>query len=98
MRYIRIKGGTGYCGQDFEDFLKTEMTDEELDELVGEMAQENAEQYDYTIWGWGVYAAEEYAEENDVSVEEAEQMKEDYYIDAYAYWEEITKEEYEENI
>lgn len=97
MRYIRIKGGTGYCGQDFEDFLKTEMTDEELNELIGEMAQENAEQYDYTVWGWGVYTAEEYAEENDVSVEEAEQMKEDYYADAYADWEEITKEEYEEN-
>ena len=98
MRYIRIKGGTGYCGQDFEDFLKTEMTDKELDNLTEEMAQENAEQYEYTVWGWGVGTAEEYAEENDVSVEEAEQMMEDYYAEAYADWKEITKEEYEENI
>ena len=98
MRYIKITGGTGYCGQDFEEFLKTDKSDKELDTYCVEAAEENAEQYEYTVWGWGVGTAEEYAENNGVSIEEAEQMIEDYYADAYADWEEITKEEYEENI
>lgn len=83
MRYIKIEGGTGYCGQDFEEYLYTDMSDKELDELYAEKArdnEENEEQYEY-----------------EVSVEEAEQMMKDYYADTYAYWEEITKEEYEGN-
>ena len=98
MRYIKITGGTNYCGQDFEEYLETDMTDEELIRYCIEAAYENAEQYDYTVWGWEVYTAEDYAENNNVSIEEAEQMMKDYYDEAYASWEEITKKEYEENI
>ena len=97
MRYIKIEGGTGYCGQDFEEYLHTDMSDRELDVLCAEKAYDNAKQYEYTVWGWGIGTAESYAEENEVTVEEAEQMMEDYYADAYADWEEITEEEYEKN-
>ena len=98
MRYIRIEGGTAFCGCDFEEYLHTDMSDKELDELCAEKARDNAEQYEYIVWGWEVYTAEEYAEKSGVSIEEAEQMMEDYYAETYADWEEITKEEYEENI
>ena len=98
MRYIKITGGTNYCGQDFEEYLETDMTDAELDRYCIEAAYENAGQYEYTVWGWGVGTAEEYAKESDISIEEAEQMIEEYYGEAYSNWEEITKEEYEENI
>ena len=95
MRYIKITGGTGYAGTDFEDYLQNEMTDEQLNRYVIDCAYENAEGFDYMVYGWGC-SVEEYAEENEISIEEAEGMMEEYYSEAYADWEEITEEEYKE--
>ena len=97
MRYIKITGGTGFCGTDFVEYLQTEMTDVELDKYCADAAHENAEQYDYMVYGWNE-DVESYAESNDISIEEAEAEMEEYYSEAYADWVEITEEEYNENI
>ena len=95
MRYIRVYGDAAYCGTSFEEYLETDMTDEQLDNYLSDMIAENAESYDYLVFGWDT-SMEEYAEENEISIEEAEQMMENYYADASGAWEVITKEEYED--
>ena len=96
MKYIKITGGTGYCGTGFEEYLKTDMTNKELDEYCREAAASNAESYDYLVYGFH-NDAESYAEENEISLEEAESMMEDYYAETYADWEEVSEEEWKEN-
>jgi hypothetical protein len=97
MRYIKLVLDTEFCGTKNEIYLATEATDTELTAMVAEEAYSNAEQYDYMVFGWGE-DAESYAEECGISVEEAEEELEQYYMEAQdcSYWEEITEEEYEE--
>lgn len=97
MRYIKVGYGNGYCGCEGEEYLHTDMSDKELNDYAQEQAMNNAESYQYMVWGWDCDTAEDYAEENDVSVEEAEEMMEYYWENIESYWTEITKEEYEEN-
>ena len=97
MRYIKMFGSTNYTGTDFEELICTDFTDAQLDDYLADLVAENADQYEYIVWGWGTYSAEEYAEEEDISVEEAKQMKEDYFADAWGNWKEISEQEYIEN-
>lgn len=98
MRYIKIVLDTEYCGIRKEKYIKTDMTDGQLSAYVCEEAAAHSEQYDWMVFDWGEDAYS-YAEANDISVEEAEEELQLFYDDAIAasYWEEITKEEYEEN-
>lgn len=97
-RFIKFVVDTEYVGTKNEIYMETEMNDRELAETCSELAYENAEDYDYMVLGWGE-DIESYAEANDMSFEEVEEMMEEYYTDAQgaSYWEEVTKEEYEEN-
>lgn len=99
MRYIKMVLDTDYCGTKNEKYLAIEASDKKLDEILNEEAYGNAEQYDYMVFGWGE-DAESYAEECDISIEEAEDELNCFYEGAVAnsYWTEITKEEYEEGI
>lgn len=94
MRYIKIKGGTCFCGCDFEEYLETNITDEELDRYCVNAAHENASMYENIERDYGIYQ-EDYTTEEDyeTAINEA---TEEYYDEAYADWEEITKEEYGE--
>lgn len=44
-RYIKIFGGTQYCGCEFEEYIKTNMDDAQLNAYVAEVANDNAESY-----------------------------------------------------
>ena len=96
MRYIKMVVDTDFCGTRDERYLKTNYSDNMLNTLGAELAQENAESYDYMIFGWGE-TAESYAESEGISIEEAEGMMEDYYANASYDWEEITEEEWLDN-
>ena len=98
-RYIKFIVDTEYVGTKNEIYMETEMGDRELDETLSELAYENAEDYDYMVLGWGE-DIESYAEANDMSFEEVEEMMEAYYADAQgaSYWEEVSEEEYKENM
>lgn len=95
MRYIKIICGTAYCGTENTEYIKTDMTNEQLDSYMSDVAADNASSYEYLVYGWD-NSPESYAEEEGISVEEAEGMMEEYYAEAYANWEEITEEEYKE--
>ena len=98
-RYIKFVVDTDYVGTKNEIYMETEMNDRELDETLSEMAYENAENYDYMVFGWGE-DIESYAEENGISLEEAEEEMQAFYVNAQAdsYWEEVSGEEYKENM
>lgn len=98
-RFIKIVVDTEYVGTKNEIYMETDMNDRELDETLSDMAHENAEDYDYMVFGWGEDAVS-YAEANDIPVEDAEAELEQYYMDAQgaSYWEEISEEEYKENV
>lgn len=93
MRYIKIEGGTyfGCCG--FEEYLETDMIDEELDSYCIETTYKNTRaceniMHDYTIYQDDYAADEEY----ETALNEA---TDNYYAEPWADWKEITKEEYE---
>lgn len=97
MRYIKFSGGTGFCGCDFEEYMEFDsITDEQLNEYTDELIYDNANSYadieiDYDICEDNYDSEEEYR----AAFFEAEEA---YYNEAYGTWEEISKEEYEENV
>jgi hypothetical protein len=87
MFYFRFTADTPYCGTEATDYriFKERPTDAELDAMAADFGQMNAESYEYLVTGW--------LEDEDEFDEEA---LENYYAECYSGWEEITKEEYEE--
>lgn len=97
MRYVKMILDTEYVGTENEYCMETNMNDRELDATLLEEARDNAESYEYLVLGWDT-SPEEYAEDNGMDIEEVEEMIEGYYQTAIenSYWEEISKEDYEE--
>ena len=86
MKYVKFFISNGYAGCDYEEVecFDDDITDEEIDNICGDMAYANAEEYEYQArGGWD----EEWEDEDDKAL---------YYEDAYAYssWSYITEEEY----
>lgn len=92
MVYIKIVASTPYCGTDFIEYKEFEErpTDEELDEMAEVYALENAESYEYLVYGWD----DDYFDDE----EERAEALENFYADCLAEsgWVEITREEFEE--
>jgi hypothetical protein len=92
MRYFHLSGGNGYCGCDWDEYIAVTEEDLESDPFYVESCADNfayeyAESYEYVVTGWD----EDW---------ECDEDREDYYdsISNYTNWEEITEEEYLENI
>ena len=89
MRYFRFVVDTDIVGtkdeiyEEFED----DVSEEELENRGQELATENAESYEYLVFGWGVEPE---------TVEEQEEI-DDFYAEATYEYEEVSREEYEEN-
>ena len=100
-RYIKFEGSCYYVGTDFEEYLKTDMSDKELDEYARDLIEQIAPSYEYLVFGWDT-TIEEIAEEDNCSIEEAEIMYQDaiddYYNSCDCSWSIITEEEYLESI
>lgn len=86
MRYIHFIGGNGFCGCDIDEYVAYPdgTPDEEIEADSDVKAQENAESFEYVATGW----------DDDF---EDEEERDNYYENAYCNWEEVTKEEYEDN-
>lgn len=91
MFYVRFTADTPYAGTELVDYQKFEErpTNAELDEIAEDMAQSNAENFEYLVTGWG---GDNYEDKD----EEATAL-EFYYEDCTGTWEEISAEEFEEN-
>lgn len=85
MKYYRFTGDCGYCGTDYEEILSYDydVTKEELDQTLQEIAYEQAEMYSYLATGW----------EGEFEEEEEEEMYYDDVRSRFSY-EEVTEEEY----
>lgn len=86
MKYVKFEGGTSYCGCDFEEYEKYEddITNEELDDILNEMINDNAQSYEHCATG------------SDGSFEDEEE-EDEYYDSAYGTWTFISEEEFLEN-
>lgn len=92
MFYYKFTASTVYCGTEHEEFHKFEVKPkpDELEELADDIARGNAEQFEYLVTGWDNENVE------DMSEDEVEEMLNNYYADASCSYEEITKEQYDE--
>lgn len=86
MAYVKFSGGNGYCGCDFEEYVKFDYDVDEdfLDDCLNDLVHDNAETFSYVATGW----------DGDWESEEEEER---YYEDCSGSWEIITEEEYGEN-
>ena len=93
MFYYKFVADTPYCGTESENYVcsQVELSESALDEMAEEFARENAEGYEYLVTGWDDENIE------DMSEDEVEELINNYYADSACSWEEITKEEFEEN-
>lgn len=89
MAYFEITVNTPYCGTRMEEYVKCE-TLSEAEAIAEELCQQNAENYEYLMTGWD-YDAFDTEKERDEALE-------NYYAECHWYVEEITEEEYLENI
>ena len=97
IRYIKFEGSAYYVGTEFEEYLKTNMSDKELDEHAQELAEEHAASYEYLVFGWDT-TIEDIAEEENCSIEKAEEIYQDtiddYYASCGCSWSIVTEEEW----
>ena len=95
MKYYKFVADTPCCGTENTYYLELEdsITDSELGDIAEEYNQENAESYEYLIFGWCC----DPVEDGDMTEEEYEEIMDNYYSDCTCTWEEISKEEYLEN-
>lgn len=97
MRYIKFFGSACFCGTDEEvyDLFLDETTDEELDDIAEQKRRELGESYEYLATQG--YDEEDYDSEEDFE-EALDQAIEWYWEDVYVGWEEVTEEEYKDNV
>lgn len=95
MRYIKFTASTPYCGTDNERYVSFDdnVTEVELKEYAEDLARENGESFEYLIFGWGT----DPVEEGECTQEEYDEAIDNYYADCSCEYEEIDKEEFEEN-
>lgn len=93
MFYYKFIAETPYCGTEGEKYVcsKEKLSQTELDEMSEEFVRENAKGYEYLVTGWD----DEYTD--GMSEDEIYELIENYYANCSGSWEEITKEEVEEN-
>ena len=91
MFYFKFIAKAYYCGTEHEEYHQFDEKPriDDLEEMADEIARANAEQYEYLVTGWN--------DDNYEDEDEREQALEWYYEDCSCTWEEISKEEFEEN-
>lgn len=94
MKYYKFTSGTPYCGTENDHYHKFEDKPkiDDLEEISAEYADQAYQDYSYLHSGWN--------EENlaDMTEEEAEEYMDNFRADCYCEYEEISREEYEENV
>lgn len=91
MAYFKITVDTPYCGTREEEYIECE-TIKEAESIAEELCRNNAEGYEYLVSGWDDENFEDMTEE-----EQTEELEE-YYASCDWYVDEVSAEEYFENI
>ena len=94
MFYYKFTSGTPYCGTEGEHYVKSDepLTQSDLEEMADEYREQAYEDYSYLHSGWNDENLE------DMTEEEAEEYMDNFRADCYCEYEEISQEEYEENV
>lgn len=93
MFYYKFTADTPYCGTEDTHYYEfdNEPSASMLDEIANELKYENGESFEYLVTGWDGENIE------DLTEDEIEELLTNYYADCECKYEQITKEEYEEN-
>lgn len=94
MKYYKFTCGTPYCGTENEYYVKSAdpLSEGDLAEIADEYAEQAFQDYSYLHSGWNDENLE------DMTEEEAEEYMDNFRADCYCEYEEISREEYEENV
>ena len=95
MKYYAFDADTDYCGTEntyYEAFVD-EPTENELNEIAEEIRIENADSFEYMVFGWDY----DPVEDGEMTEEEYEEAIDDYRSSCTCTWREISQEEYEAN-
>lgn len=94
MKYYKFTADTPFSGTEntFYQCEENALSEQELESLCADYSHDNAESFDYLVFGWNY----DPVEEGDMTEEEYEQVMEDYYCDCTCSWEEISEEEFNE--
>ena len=93
MKYYAFDADTEYCGTEntYYEAFTDEPTENELNEIAEEIRIENADSFEYLVFGWDY----DPVEEGEMTEEEHEEAIDDYRSSCTCTWREISQEEYE---
>ena len=93
MFYYKFTSGTPYCGTENDYYVKSAepLSQKDLEEIADEYAEQAFQDYSYLHSGWNDENLE------DMTEEEIEEYMDNFQADCYCEYEEISREEYEEN-
>lgn len=93
MFYYKFTSGTPYCGTENDYYVKSAepLSKGDLEEIADEYAEQAYQDYSYLHSGWNDENLE------DMTEEEVEEYMDNFRADCYCEYEEISREEYEEN-
>ena len=93
MNYYKFTSGTPYCGTENDYYVKSAepLSKGDLETIADEYAEQAYQDYSYLHSGWNDENLE------DMTEEEAEEYMDNFRADCYCEYEEISREEYEEN-
>jgi hypothetical protein len=94
MKYYKFTADTPFSGTEntFYQCEENPLSEQELESLCADYSRDNAESFDYLVFGWNY----DPVEEGEMTEEEYEQEMENYYCDCSCSWEEISEEEFNE--
>lgn len=94
MKYYKFTADTPFCGTENTFYWCEEnaLSEQQLELLCKEYSYDNAEEFDYLVFGWDY----DPVEEGEMTEEEYEQEMENYYSDCTCTWKEISEEEFNE--
>ena len=95
MRYVKFTASTPYCGTDNERYVafRDGATDDEVDEYADDFARDNAESFEYLVFCWDA----DPVGDGEMTEEEYEETMDNFYADCHCEYEDVSKEEFEEN-
>jgi hypothetical protein len=94
MKYYKFVASTPFAGTEntFYHCMEEPLSEQELESLCTDYSHDNAEAFDYLVFGW----CYDPVEEGEMTEEEYEQEMENYYCDCSCTWEEISEEKFKE--
>lgn len=95
MRYVKFTASTPYSGTDNERYIafRDGATDKEVEEYADNFARDNAEGFEYLVFGWGA----DPVGDGEMTEDEYEEIIDNFYTDCNCEYEDISEEEFIEN-